>query len=47
MIDRKPIDNPTEKANALGTTPLERYRDADDLTYDPFTAHIVPNNYLP
>jgi len=47
VIDGKPIDNPTEKAHALRAALLERYTDADDLPYDPFTVHIAPSNSLP
>ncbi|KAJ2900039.1 RNA-directed DNA polymerase from transposon X-element [Zalerion maritima] len=47
VVGGRPIDNPTEKAHALRTALLERYTDADDLDYDPLTAHIEPKNHLP
>ncbi|KAF4417974.1 RNA-directed DNA polymerase from transposon X-element [Fusarium acutatum] len=47
VVDGKSIDEPMEKAEALRTALLERFTDADDLDYDPLTAHIIPRNLIP
>lgn len=46
-MDGEPIDEPMEKAEALRTALLERFTDADDLDYDPLTAHIIPRRFIP